>query len=261
MESSEPPPSPSEQESIAALVKELHISNGLIKDRSYRLKSYKKVATGSDIAKWFLDNGKVKTKEEAIELGQKLIKYKHLRHVVDEHNFKDEELFYRFYRDETSITPEMNASAVSMSADCTLKGSLVKKGKYGRWNNRFFVLKAAEKRLYYYETETSTTPKQIIDLNYQQIDVNECGECKPGNYCFNLITKNRIHTQCAPKSVIQEEWINALVGVGCTWLEEVHPEVTASSVYDFKVLDLDKQEVDLGKFRGKVCLVVNVASF
>ena len=32
------------------------------------------------------------------------------------------------------------------------------------------------------------------------------------------------------------------------------------SPYDFKVKDIDGKEVDLGKYKGKVVLVVNVAS-
>jgi glutathione peroxidase len=32
------------------------------------------------------------------------------------------------------------------------------------------------------------------------------------------------------------------------------------SIYDFKVLDIDKQEVDLSIYKGKVLYIVNVAS-
>ena len=35
---------------------------------------------------------------------------------------------------------------------------------------------------------------------------------------------------------------------------------TMDSPYDFKVKDIDGKEVDLGKYKGKVVLVVNVAS-
>jgi glutathione peroxidase-family protein len=34
--------------------------------------------------------------------------------------------------------------------------------------------------------------------------------------------------------------------------------VNAKSLYEFKALDIDKKEVDLKIFEGKVCLVVNV---
>ena len=35
---------------------------------------------------------------------------------------------------------------------------------------------------------------------------------------------------------------------------------TMDSPYDFKVKDIDGKEVDLGQYKGKVVLVVNVAS-
>jgi len=155
----------------------------------------------------------------------------------------------------------MNYSAISNSADCTLKGILSKKGK-SKWNDRFFVLQAAQRKLFYYDSDKSQQPKQIIDLADNKIDVNECGECKPGSYCFNIITKDRIHTQCAPKSIIQEEWINALVNAGCQFLEDDYSKVaTAKNLFDFTVLDIDKKEVNLNIYKDKVCLVVNVASF
>lgn len=35
-----------------------------------------------------------------------------------------------------------------------------------------------------------------------------------------------------------------------------------TTLYDFSVLDIDKKtQVDLSDYRGKVCLVVNVASY
>lgn len=33
-----------------------------------------------------------------------------------------------------------------------------------------------------------------------------------------------------------------------------------TSIFDFTVLDIDKKEVSLKEFAGKVCLIVNVAS-
>jgi len=141
-----------------------------------------------------------------------------------------------------------------------LKEFFLKKGK-SKWNDRFFVLQAAQKKLFYYDTPTDKEPKQVIDLSENKIDVNECGECKIGSYCFNIITKDRIHTQCAPKSAIQEEWINALVTSGCQFLEDDYSKVTAKNLFDFTVLDINKQESSLSVFKDKVCLVVNVASF
>jgi len=257
-----PPPSPAtepEPSYISKLCVEIKESN-LIKNQTYRLKSQKNVIIGNELVSWLVEKKKVTNKQEAVELGQKLIKYKHLHHISDEHNFKDEYLLYRFYINEKKMIAAMNYSAISNAADCTLKGILIKKGK-AKWNDRFFVLQAEQKKLFYYNTPTDKVPKRIIDLFENKLDVSECGECKSGSYCFNIITKDRIHTQCAPKSAIQEEWINALVQCGCQFLEDDYSKVTAKNLFDFNVLDIDKREVSLNAYKDKVCLVVNVASF
>jgi len=56
------------------------------------------------------------------------------------------------------------------------------------------------------------------------------------------------------------EWgvgLCALVGVVSIGLAEDKP---ASSVLSFKAKDIDGKEVDLSEFKGKVLLIVNVAS-
>jgi predicted RNase H-like HicB family nuclease len=40
------------------------------------------------------------TRNEALSMGQRLIDLSIAHHVADEHPFKNEKLFYRFYRDE-----------------------------------------------------------------------------------------------------------------------------------------------------------------
>jgi hypothetical protein len=42
------------------------------------------------------------TREEAILMGQLMVQQGIIHHVLDEHDFKDELLFYRFYLDEDS---------------------------------------------------------------------------------------------------------------------------------------------------------------
>jgi len=246
---------------IIELAEEIYSKSGLVVDRFYHLRSYKNVVVGSELVKWLLEKKKADSIEAAVDIGQKFIKYKQFHHVTNEYNFKNERLFYRFYRDESSITADTNMSAISNAAHCTLSGYLTKKGKI-KWNERFFVLQAQQKLLYYYDNEKSQKPRQVLDLSTNQIDVNECGLCNPGSYCFNVVTKDNIHTICAKKSAYQEEWINALVNTGCSWVEDASlSNIKSSSIFDFTLLDIDKQEFNLDQLKGKVCLVVNVASF
>jgi hypothetical protein len=70
-----------------------------IKDRWYNLKVYPRCFIGSDAVKWLMTNQKL-TREEAIRAGQILIERRIIHHVLDEHQFEDSHLFYRFYTDE-----------------------------------------------------------------------------------------------------------------------------------------------------------------
>ena len=70
-----------------------------IKDRQYHLKTYARCFVGSEAVSWLSNYAKI-PKSEAIRLGQRLMDEKWIHHVADEHSFKDEMLFYRFYWDE-----------------------------------------------------------------------------------------------------------------------------------------------------------------
>lgn len=66
-----------------------------VKERWYNFKRYSRCFIGSDAVKWFRKNLNL-TKSEAIKLGQILVKRQIIHHVCDEHDFKNEFLFYRF---------------------------------------------------------------------------------------------------------------------------------------------------------------------
>ena len=84
------------------LIDAMHGVSGLeIKDRRYGLKTYSQVFTGSEAVSWLIKHEKA-TKAEAIAIGKLMIEQRIIHHVLDEHNFKDEALFYRFYIDEQS---------------------------------------------------------------------------------------------------------------------------------------------------------------
>ena len=53
----------------------------------------------SELVDWFVSSGEAETREQAVELGQLLINTDYIHHVVDEHNFEDAYLFFRFRQD------------------------------------------------------------------------------------------------------------------------------------------------------------------
>ncbi len=82
------------------LIREMRGKQGIeIKDRRYRLNLYSTCFVGRELVNWLVENYQL-IREEAIELGQILIEKKMIHHVTDQHAFKDDYLFYRFYADE-----------------------------------------------------------------------------------------------------------------------------------------------------------------
>ena len=70
-----------------------------IKTRRYKLKLYQRCFLGNEAVDWIAKKAKV-SREEAIALGQKMIEKDIFQHVSNEHQFKDEPLFYRFNEDQ-----------------------------------------------------------------------------------------------------------------------------------------------------------------
>ena len=86
--------------SLRQLAMEMHSEKGVeIKTRRQKLKLYQRCFLGNEAVDWIVDKTKL-SREDAVVLGQKMIDKGLFHHVLDEHKFKDEELFYRFHQDE-----------------------------------------------------------------------------------------------------------------------------------------------------------------
>ena len=70
-----------------------------IEDRWYKLRVYHRCFVGKEAVAWLMETLKI-SHAQAIKLGQRLVDEKWIHHVTNEHEFKDEHLFYRFYWDE-----------------------------------------------------------------------------------------------------------------------------------------------------------------
>jgi len=148
-------------------------------------------------------------------------------------------------------------TAPVVSRCCTLKGYLLKKGQL-KWNNRYFVLQAEDFKLYYFDSDTAVSPRQIVNL--ENTIVGECA-VKKDYYGFRIVSEGREHIMGAINSETQEIWIQALVRCGVMFRQEESAKtVSQQSIFEFTAVNIDKQEVDLKKYEGSVCLVVNVAS-
>jgi potassium efflux system protein len=87
---------------LQELVSQMRGTAGLdIRDRRFGLQVYANCFVGSEAVQWLIQQ-QLASREEAIKLGQVLVERGIIHHVTDEHTFKDEYLFYRFFEDETS---------------------------------------------------------------------------------------------------------------------------------------------------------------
>lgn len=85
---------------IESLVKQMRSENGLeIQNRRFRLTVYSDCFIGSEAVTWLAKTQNA-TREAAVRIGQAMVEQGIFHHVTDEHPFKDEYLFYRFYEDE-----------------------------------------------------------------------------------------------------------------------------------------------------------------
>ena len=72
-----------------------------VKDRQYRLRTYKQVFLGSDAVKFFLAEKYAANLPDAIALGSELMAAGIFQHCLRDHQFKNEPLFYRFVDQDT----------------------------------------------------------------------------------------------------------------------------------------------------------------
>ena len=79
-----------------SLAQEIQADDGVeIKNRWYNLRFYPNCFIGSELVDWLVKTKGIVT-EEAISQGQNLWEYQLIKHVHEEHHFKNEFLFYRF---------------------------------------------------------------------------------------------------------------------------------------------------------------------
>jgi len=117
-----------------------------------------------------------------------------------------------------------------------------------------------KKKLYYYHSNLSSEPSGTIDLSKGALETAEC-ECKSGSYCFTLSDGSHKWVLCAFNSKTQTAWLEALSAIGVTFREEEFGSLKETSIFDFSANDIDGNLVTLDKYRGNVCIVVNVASY
>jgi len=248
------------EEEMNKLSIEMRTYSMLIKDRAYHLKKFPKCFVGFEAVNFFMNNTPyASTVEEAEKVGQQLMDADIIHHVTDAHEFKNENLFYRFREDEENKQIGPSVAKVTKEGTVSVEGYMDIKGTIF-WNKRYFVLRADEMRLYYFVTHLSSQPSNVLDLSQVELEIAECS-CKTGSYCFTVKEKKtRVHVICADHSKVQLAWLQALTDIGVKFKEE-NIKTEGNTIFDFSANDIDGNLVPLSNYAGNVCLVVNVASF
>ena len=90
------------KEKRQCLLEAIKADGSLIADRSYFFRTYPSCFVGRQAVDFALKNGHAKSRREATELLQAALGLAQIHHVCGEHDFEDEELFYRFREDESN---------------------------------------------------------------------------------------------------------------------------------------------------------------
>eukprot|EP01147_Barroeca_monosierra_P004621 gene4621-6794_t len=122
------------------------LKHGIIKDRTYHLKKYKCCFKGDDVITYLVYSGECQSRSEAIMTGCSLLMFGVIHHVVDDHQFGDKPLFYRFRQDDGTFRADKRAyqlacrRAVHIHAAMHASGIMIKDREYGvRMFKRCFV--------------------------------------------------------------------------------------------------------------------------
>lgn len=115
------------------------------------------------------------------------------------------------------------------------------------------------KKVTMFESEKKkTTPLNLVDLSSNatvEFDASVTNGIK-------LSSAKNVETFAAESKEKQEEWLNSFINAGAQYREVFHVEDTVKikSFYELKDFDMDRNEVSMDKYKGKVVLVVNVSS-
>jgi len=235
---------------------------GLIKDRTYHLKAYKDCLVGSELIDWVLKNNVAGAEDRAgaVCVCERLFDGGHLHHVVDGHEFKDKYLFYRVAKEDDAHGP----SVKDLQAQSNIqKGEVMIKG---RWSyDRFYAVLSREKKtLYLFASPLGSTPRRVLPLESSSFTVSECSECRRGFLCLQLQSSaDTVLEMCVDVNAgdSQDAWLHAFVsaGVGCLDEDSSLPG-GANHFYKFSAQDIDDKQVVMDRYRGRVALIVNVAT-
>lgn len=89
----------------------------MIRDRRYHLRMYPCCFIGRDVVDWLMKNSDANSRAGAVQCMDILLENGVIHHVVDDHHFKDEMLFYRFRRDDNTVVKNSDLDVIYKGCD------------------------------------------------------------------------------------------------------------------------------------------------
>jgi len=83
-----------------------------VEDRSHQLRLYPRCFVGREAVDWLVSHQGI-NRQQAVRLGQGLVAVGLIRHVLDEHDFKDGDFFYRLAAEAAGPEPEAGPEALA----------------------------------------------------------------------------------------------------------------------------------------------------
>uniref|UniRef100_A0A6V4C1C9 PH domain-containing protein n=1 Tax=Prymnesium polylepis TaxID=72548 RepID=A0A6V4C1C9_9EUKA len=127
------------------------------------------------------------------------------------------------------------------------------------WTRAWAVVQSGSVVVYPDQAATAplTSPMKVEDC---LCEVGEREECKTDFYCFRLVHAQGSAIFCAYSSKEQILWLQALQKSGVRYEEPSLDIGGVTSIFQHQAKLLSGELVDLSRYAGCVCLVVNVAS-
>jgi len=235
--------------------------------------------SGADFVKWAVQEKIAKDEDNAVKIGQALLEHRLAHHVTDDAEFLNDPTSYYAFMVHETIEAKMLHSALSQfvaKPELFHQGKLELRSKslfgYERWTPVYAVLdepSAKPRMLHLFKRfSAASAPIESYAIEECVCTLEECLDCKTDWYCFSLKAKKRATGKevnmvlCANHSKRLEGWLSALMEAGVEFTkEEDGAKSEVRSLFELSARRINSNEVvPFSVFRGKVCLVVNVAS-
>jgi hypothetical protein len=235
--------------------------------------------SGQSLVEWAVAEKVATDTDHAVKVGQALLEHRLAHHITDDAEFENSPDQYYVFISQETVQAKMYHTALGKyiaQPELYYQGKLELKSTtlfgFEQWTPVYAVLdeKSASPRMVHLFKSFSAASAPISSYAIEDcISLQECMDCKIDCYCFTLVAKKRqtgkdtTLVMCANHSKRLEGWLAALMdaGVEFTKEEEGNDLKNIKSIFELSARKINSQEIiPLSIFKGKVCLVVNVAS-